>query len=108
MVIHNKNALNRKTERKTKTKTVEQAVLKALKELRGGRYRIDCIPQELQREGTQASPEQIADVFNSLIIKKQIRLSRIELRSNGATVYFTVLNFKTKKTRRQKGGNRVS
>lgn len=104
MVIRTRDALGRQNDRKAKRETspqtIEQAMLRVLMGLRGGCYRTDCILQEFRRDGIRASPEQIADAFNSLIVAKKIRLLRIKPSPNGAAVYFTVLSPKIEKIKR--------
>lgn len=100
MVIRVRNTLgrqsNKKIKKETKTQTVEQKILQVLNGLQGGCYRMNCIRQAFSEPNNSVLSEQIASVFNDLIISGQVRLSRIRLNHGRVTVYFTVKRQKTK------------
>ena len=96
MVIRVRNTLGRQNNKKikseTKPKTIEQRVLQILNSLQGGCYNMNCICQAFPESDNCVRSEQIASIFNGLIVSGKIRLSRVRLDHGRVAIYFTVRN----------------
>ncbi len=103
MVIRVRKSLgrqnNKKKEGEVRPQIIEQRILQVLNGLQGGCYKIDCICQAFPELDNSFLSEQVASVFNELIVSGKIKLSRIRLNHGRAIVYFAVRSQKTKVTK---------